>query len=205
VLRNMHTDSISTNHTKSRRAVRLVASTIFVSLLFGGTAAFAQSNSSQQLTMSGYRSMQTGDSRTAVAYLTKAIFADPANLQARRLLAHCELQSGRAKRAHDIIKPVVAVDPSSDNLACLGDALFAMGQVDPARQAYQQASFSTPGHTAATKGLINVAVASQDFAEAKSLCRQALSTTQDSGFVKFLNVKLSELAQYDKVEAKAEG
>lgn len=158
----------------------------------------AQNAVAKQWVNAGVQALSDGDDRGAVNAFTQAIMADPANMSARRMLARAELQGGRAQRALQIMQVVIKCECNADNLACLGDADYALGDMKHAFLAYEEATRLDPLCQAANVGLVNVFVAQHQYGQAQSLCRRLLSTTKDARFAALLSDKLTEIEQYGK-------
>lgn len=182
------------------RAYGHVAS--IVSAFFLSSAmAIGQADVSQRWVAAGWQALNDGDATVAASAFTRAVVADPSNMMARRLLAQADLQAGKAQQALQIMQVVVKYDTGADSWACLGDADFALGNVDKAQASYQAAVRLQPLLAAANIGLVNVLVAKRQYPEAQQLCRTVLAKTRDKKLASVLSNKLLEIEQYGKTSA----
>src|SRR5688572_1775925 len=69
-------------------------------------------SASYKLTTNGYSLLCTGDNEAAVRTFTKAVMAQPGNLQARRLLARAQFNCGRMIECSQQLLILLAVEPN---------------------------------------------------------------------------------------------
>ncbi len=161
-----------------------------------GSPAIADNAESVRLTASGNQYLKNGEIQAAINELTKAVYADPANMLARRSLARAQLRAGQAKTALEIMQTVLKFDPSAESYACTGDALWALGRPSDAGTAYRQALMISPINGAATIGIANIYLGNGDLERARTLCDGLLANpARDRAHDGALRQKLEEIEQ----------
>jgi tetratricopeptide (TPR) repeat protein len=108
-----------------------------------------------------------GESSQAVTYLQAAVGADPGNARIYYNLANALVASGDTQAAGDAYR--LAFELAPDQLDALADwAALALqdGQIDQARQTWQQILAQDPNHALAHRGLGVIAYMEQDYSEA---------------------------------------
>ena len=171
----------------------------FAVVIFSSCApTLAEGSASSALTEQALQLIQSGNSAKASDFLTKAIYSDPANMKARRLLAQINLDCGNTAAATSMMQQVVKVDRGADNLCVMGDCYFALGHSKEARTQYVEALKTTPDHLRSIIGLINIAQNDRDLASAKALCTQGMVRVHDRNGQLQLRRKLAELENMEQ-------
>lgn len=161
------------------------------------TSAFASdAQQSQKLVTSGYAMMNSGDDAGATQTFTKAIFADPSNLNARRALAQSELRQGKSGDCVQHLEALTKLQPGvASDQVLLGQAYLSLGKTDLALTRYGRALQIEPNNAEAMLGMADVLIAKGDYVKASALCRKVIASSKKSDNLEAANNKLSVIQQ----------
>lgn len=128
--------------------------------------------------VTGYQQLLEGDNEQAMTTFIACLKLDPANIDARRYLAHAYLRAGLAVQAAVQFDIVLKMAPgSAHDLSSLGDAYFYAGNYDWALQCYNAALEKDDKLDIARTGMVHTYVALGDNYRAGTICQQEISKT----------------------------
>ncbi len=132
--------------------------------------------------------------KEAVALYTQALERDPENADALHLLGIATAQSGDPRRAEELIRRALAINPTEPLFhQNLGKALVAQGRWKDAAASHRRAAETAPAFGEAWWALGVALQACQDFAGAEAAYRQCLAVTpNDVRAVRGLGIIFSE-------------
>ncbi|GEM_PF-1845730 len=94
-----------------------------------------------------------GDFQNAESIAREALASDPANFQARAILAQALLNQGRPQEVVVVLEAALQQDPRSLGYYLLGQAFFQLGDYEKARDSYRKATQLWPDYAEAYHGL----------------------------------------------------
>lgn len=163
--------------------VKVGAFGLLTCLLVAQSSLAAESASS--LVQRGVDQLSRGTYDQAVITFSKAVKADPSDLQARRYLCSAMLRSGQATAAAQQLELITKFAPGNNSDMCLlAEAYLHCGEMDKSVECYKKVLRNEPCDTTAKYGLTRALLAVGDVAGARDL---ALNTMRSTSNVKIRN------------------
>lgn len=158
------------------------------------------------LVQKGLDLMNRGAYPQAISSFTKAIVADPSDLQARRLLCSALLKNGMATAAAQQLETINKFAPGNAvDCTMLGDAYFHCGESSKAVDAYKKAIAADPSMATAKYGLARALMSTGDMNGARSLAINTLKSTSDQRIRSGCAQLLSQIRERSVVQSETVG